>query len=941
MFQLIVQNTIFSYLSPKRQCGKHIFCLFATNYELSTKKMIKQLLSIFIAISLVTGIAFAQNNVIPVGLNKSSIDISSVSSKSGNVVDHAGHNHSAGEKCAQHNYTQALMDADPQYRIGVEAAKEQSRRIIAELESGERAAPPIYTIPVVFHVIHKGESVGSGTNISDAQLQSAIDALNRDFRRTSEDGGIALGAGPDTEIQFCLAGVDPNGNPTSGINRVNGASAINSYANSGITSSNELNVKALSIWPNVEYLNIWVVSEIENNGADIANPNVFPGFTGGTLGYAYLPIAQPQFAADRDGIVALNLCVGNDPNGTNGYRLWFATTTNGTLTHEVGHYLGLEHVFEDNNPNSCLNGDGIADTPPAQQINLNNCSSNGPCNQQIENYMDYTPEDCQDQFTNGQNAVMRSTLAGSRSSVVNSNNCGSSSSNDYDAGISAISVPNGALCNTTFTPVVTLNNYGSTTLTSVQIQYYVDANSPTTYSWSGSLGSNSDTQVTLNAMTTTAGAHTFTARTNQSTLNGSNSDQETGNDQSTSSFNIGSGGTGVNITIELDCWGEETTWVINNGSGTTVASGGPYTNNLPDGAGTQTASACLAQGCYDFIINDTEGDGLFGSQFGSCNVDGDYQITDDNGTVLAQMIANQGDFGSSETQNFCIGNPTTVTCSELFNFDGAAYTVNELDEPSFSATFYDQDQEDVNAGLAGQGFTSNWMLLDEEVTPGEINDFVLITSYHADETAAADNWITFGPLTMPSDGGEISWKHRYVDNDFRDGYEVLVGTTGEAPGDFGAATTLFSVADNDPSTDGDLTWINHTIDLPAGTYANQQLYFALHHTALNMYFLLIDDIIVEGCASEPLGITDIESIDLFVYPNPSSENFVVRYQNEAGDDLNFSMFNSVGQEVWSTTSSTKGTSLETIKTQNLNSGVYTLVVRGSNLNESKRLILTK
>ncbi|MGB0917437.1 MAG: choice-of-anchor J domain-containing protein, partial [Flavobacteriales bacterium] len=501
--------------------------------------------------------------------------------------------------------------------------------------------------------------------------------------------------------------------------------------------------------------------------------------------------------------------------------------------------------------------------------------------------------------------------------------------------------PNGALCNTTFTPVVTLSNYGATTLTSVQIQYYVDGNSPTTYNWSGSLGSNSSTQVTLNALTTTAGAHTFTARTNQNSLNGSNSDQETGNDQSTSNFNVGSGGTEVNITVELDCWGDETTWELRNAGGTLVASGGPYVQGLPDGAGTETASACLDEGCYDFTINDSEGDGIYGSQWGSCNVNGNYTITDGNGAILAQMIANQGDFGTSETQNFCLGAPTTTTCGELFNFNGATYTVNEMDEPSFVASFYDEDEEDVNTGLAQQGFISNWMLLDEEVAPGDTNDFVLITSYHADETAAADNWLTFGPITMPSDGGEISWKHRYVDNGFRDAYEVLVGTVGVDPGDFGAATTLYSVTNNDGSTDGDLTWTDQSVDLPAGTYAGQELYFAFHHNALNMYFLLLDDIVVEGCSTEPVGITENESIDLAIYPNPSSENFVVRYSNKAGDDLTFSMFNTVGQEVWSKTSSSRGTAFETINTSNLTSGVYTLVVRGSNLNESKRLILAK
>ena len=97
----------------------------------------------------------------------------------------------------------------------------------------------IYLVPVVVHVIHLGEAVGIGTNISVAQINSAIAALNRDFRRLPDDGGIAMGAGVDTEIQFCL----------KGINRVNGTS-VSGYSSSGITGSNEVAVNALSVWDN-------------------------------------------------------------------------------------------------------------------------------------------------------------------------------------------------------------------------------------------------------------------------------------------------------------------------------------------------------------------------------------------------------------------------------------------------------------------------------------------------------------------------------------------------------------------------------------------------------------------------------------------------------------------------------------------------------------------
>src|SRR5690606_12741972 len=111
------------------------------------------------------------------------------------------------------------------------------------------------------------EPVGTGTNISDAQIHSAIEALNRDYRKMP--GTIGDGQGVDTKVEFMLAVRDPNNNPHSGINRVNGTS-IPLYAEEGISAgqssgANEVNIKNLSRWPNSFAYNVWVVSEIEDN----------------------------------------------------------------------------------------------------------------------------------------------------------------------------------------------------------------------------------------------------------------------------------------------------------------------------------------------------------------------------------------------------------------------------------------------------------------------------------------------------------------------------------------------------------------------------------------------------------------------------------------------------------------------------------------------------
>lgn len=897
--------------------------------------MRKQILSIILFIPLLTIYSVAQNNAMDSAPNRT-IDANKLTSK--HVAhDHADHQNDEGnfgEQCLQKSKTEALKNTSDQYRLGWEAARELTWRIAEEIENGVRATPPVYTIPVVFHVIHKGETIGNVTNISSAQVQSAVDALNRDYRRTSADGGIALGAGPDTEIQFCLAGVDPNGSPHSGINRVNGT-GVSGYSANGITNSNESSVKALSRWDNRYYMNVWVVSEIDGNGADVSNVN---NFFGGTIGYAYQPTNPVTWNSDLDGIVILNLSVGNDPTGSNGYRLWGGGETNRTLTHEVGHFLALDHTFEGNScseSNCSTQGDQICDTPPTVQGST--CNNPACNNTQVENYMDYTSESCQDQFTNGQSTVMRGVLAGVRNALVNTGNCGSSS--DYDAGISAIITPNGALCTTTFEPIVTLNNYASTTLTSVQIQYYVDANGPSTFNWSGSLASNSSTNVTLPSVTSTAGAHTFTATTVSGSLNTNNTDEELGNDEATSNFNIGSGGSSITLTLDLDCFGDEITWEIRNASSQVVASGGPYVNNSN---GEQIIEGlCLAEGCYDFIISDTYGDGLYGSQWQTCSIDGDYNISDGS-TTLVEMTAANSDFGNGATHNFCIGGGGSVSCEDLLTIDGQFYDINPADESLFTTAFTDVDGETVNSAIIANGFNGNWQIAPEEVAPGDTNWFVIVTSYHENTSAPADNWLTFGPVTMTSDGGEIRWKHRYVDNLYRDGYELLVNTTGGAIANFNSATTLYSVTDNDPSTDGETSWVEKTVALPSGTYANQPLYFAFHHTALDMYLLLIDDIIVEGCTGTITAIDNVqENFELKVFPNPSSDNFMFQYQTDSNENLNFSMLNALGQEVWSGNNAASNNSVQVIETSGLGSGVYTLVVRGEHFNISERLILTK
>jgi len=166
-------------------------------------------------------------------------------------------------KCGSTETFNAAMQRNPEISVQRDLLENQIQEYLLSQEfANNKQAAVDYVIPIVIHVIHLGEAVGTGTNISDAQILDCILGMNDHFANEN-------GMGVNTHIQFCLASTDPNGNPTNGINRVDGTS-LSGYANYGLALPNggctqapsETFVKALSRWPSADYLNIWVVSQI-------------------------------------------------------------------------------------------------------------------------------------------------------------------------------------------------------------------------------------------------------------------------------------------------------------------------------------------------------------------------------------------------------------------------------------------------------------------------------------------------------------------------------------------------------------------------------------------------------------------------------------------------------------------------------------------------------
>jgi hypothetical protein len=310
-----------------------------------------------------------------------------------------GFNTFAQDHCGTMHYHELQKSLNPHYENQLNQIELFTQQYI---QSGQADADRnLIRIPIVFHVVYRT----SQENISDAMVLSQLDVLNEDFRRQNADfpstPSVFQGVAGDFEIEFCLATRDPQGNPTSGITRTQ-TTATSFSMNNGVKFTNQGGINA---WPTNQYLNVWIC----NLGNNLLGYAQFPGGTSNT-----------------DGVVVLYTSVGRPPHNT------FPGPYNRgrTLTHEVGHWLNLRHIWGDQN--NCTASDLVADTPVQQSPNYGCKTHPSPsCNNggdMFMNYMDYGNDNCLKMFTNGQKARSRALFApgGARASLLNSQGCAGS-----------------------------------------------------------------------------------------------------------------------------------------------------------------------------------------------------------------------------------------------------------------------------------------------------------------------------------------------------------------------------------------------------------------------------------------------------------------------------------------------------------------------------------
>lgn len=301
----------------------------------------------------------------------------------------------AQRSCNSYHYLQQELSKYPSLSPGLTMVKKFIERqldqptLISGANGTNSPLPTIFRIPVVVHILYNT----SVQNISNDQVISQIKVLNEDFRKKNADinrtPGIFSNLATDCQLEFVLATRDPQGKPTTGITRKQTGIMVFGMDDRIKFSS----LGGHDAWDASSYLNIWIGN-----------------LAGGLVGYSS-PMGGPL---EKDGVVIRYTAFGTSGSASSPFD------RGRTATHEVGHWLGLQHIWGDE---YCGN-DGIDDTPPQQSASrgcpngiISSCNNSG---NMYMNFMDLTNDECMNMFTVGQRARMRAAFifGGPRNTIL-------------------------------------------------------------------------------------------------------------------------------------------------------------------------------------------------------------------------------------------------------------------------------------------------------------------------------------------------------------------------------------------------------------------------------------------------------------------------------------------------------------------------------------------
>jgi len=303
------------------------------------------------------------------------------------------------QRCSTMEHYRQLIKRDPTLGISRGINELVMKEWINTHQDGQQHT--IINIPVVFHILYND----STQNLSDDVILSQLDVINEDYRRLNPDTGQTpltfRAVAADCEIQFCLAQRTPAGQSTNGIiHKYTSVSAFGDYENTKFDVYGGDNA-----WDASKYLNVWVAAFTNSN----------------FLGIGTFPNSVPP---ESDGIV-----INYKACGRIGDHLMDHYNKGRSLTHEIGHWLNLLHIWGDDGY-LCSSDDGVNDTPlqtsetygcPAYP-RYDSCSSTLP-GVMFMNFMDYTDDECMNVFTEGQKLRMLAALNVDRASILTSDGC--------------------------------------------------------------------------------------------------------------------------------------------------------------------------------------------------------------------------------------------------------------------------------------------------------------------------------------------------------------------------------------------------------------------------------------------------------------------------------------------------------------------------------------
>lgn len=389
------------------------------------------------------------------------------------------------DRCGTMPFLAMAISKDPATKerlIEQEALLQQRIAGLTKRAEGLRGTDTLL-IPVVFHIVLTNPSL-----VTDAQIQAQMNTLNADYAGLNSDSTkIPAYFKPlfgHSLIRFALARRTPDNQATTGIIRHTTTRTSFSISDDGVKS---ISTGGDNAWNTANYLNIWLCP-----------------LSGGLLGYSTLPAMTsmiPGVVVDYKSL----------PGGA-----YTAYNQGKTLTHEIGHFFNLYHIWGDDN-GACTGTDYVDDTPNQGNSTAGSptgvvtdaCSLSAP-GILYQDYMDYTDDDAMEMFTVEQAARMEAAANTFRASLLSSPGATALVIQKYDAALKAIDTPVSRLCAPDFTPVVTIANNGAAPLTSLVLTAQVDGGAPVTTSWVGSIAPADSVDITLQGLAVTPGTHWLT-----------------------------------------------------------------------------------------------------------------------------------------------------------------------------------------------------------------------------------------------------------------------------------------------------------------------------------------------------------------------------------------------------------------------------------------------